>query len=66
MFKTNFVHASNILSNVNIHIIIIIMIIICILTLDRIFDAWTKLVLNIFNPEDGRLVRKLGRILENF
>ncbi len=42
------------------------MIIICILTLDRIFDAWTKLVLNIFNPEDGRLVRKLGRILENF
>ena len=42
------------------------MIIICILTLDRIFDAWTKLVLNIFNPEDGRLVRKLGRILEIF
>ncbi len=44
------------------------MIIICILTLDRIriFDAWTKLVLNIFNPEDGRLVRKLGRILEKF
>ncbi len=42
------------------------MIIICILTLDRIFDAWTKLILNIFNPEDGRLVRKLGRILENF
>ena len=40
------------------------MIIICILTLHRIFDAWTKLVLNIFNPEDGRLVRKLGRILE--
>ncbi len=42
------------------------MIIICILTLDRIFDAWTTLVLNIFNPEDGHLVRKLGRILENF
>ena len=42
------------------------MIIICILTLHRIFDALTKLVLNIFNPEDGRLVLKLGRILENF